>query len=245
MARHRESAGERHGDACPRHQLAYSDLITSPRTRGSAENRFVRGSRLVTPPVNRAAFGASSTVSVVKALHHFKSRLVMLHLWRSTEATNNGMYGLAATAPAFDAQRVFSASLRMSLGLPAHIQTVFDQRKASGVYQRFWELAVISLCSDIEFFFKDLFERTLPSSATSFRSFQHFLKVVGELGRLGIDLEELGAEIGDLAECFQVRHICVHNMGFVDKRFKDQIDTSLQIGEKYIVDQEIYKRFPD
>ena len=101
----------------------------------------------------------------------------------------------------------------------------------------------MSLCSDIEYFFKELFAVKFPEKKVNFGYFQRFDMVIEYLITEGFEIKKIQTEINKLSECFQTRHICTHNMGYIDERFKSKVNTSLNIGDKFQIDQEIYKSY--
>lgn len=181
----------------------------------------------------------------MKRIEDYKINLIRLHAWKCKEGTNNTVFYNASTSEMNDKMMVFPSHLKETLGLPENINSFYDQKKYSGAYERLWDITIISLCSDIEYFFKDLFENLFPHEKFSFGFYQRINEVIKHLEKSGFDFSNLEKETNAVFECFQVRHIATHNMGYVDKTFINKVQESPKINDKFFVTQEIYKRFYD
>ncbi|MCW8931001.1 MAG: hypothetical protein OQL19_12280 [Gammaproteobacteria bacterium] len=179
----------------------------------------------------------------MKQIEDYKTNFIKLHAWKCTTGTNNSVFYNASNSEMNDKKVVFPPKLKESLGLPESINSFYDQKKHSGAYERLWDLTIISLCSDIEYFFKDLFQNLFPQDNFKFGFYQRVYEVINHLEGSDFDFSNINYEINKIVECFQVRHIAIHNMGYIDENFIKKVDSSLQINEKFVITQEIYKSF--
>lgn len=179
----------------------------------------------------------------MKRIEDYSQNLVKLHAWKCKEGTNNTIFYNACISEINDKKMIFPSKLKQSLGLPGCINSFYDQKKFSGAYERLWDITIISLCSDIEYFFKDLFKSLFPDQSFRFGFYQRITEVIKFLKNNGFDFSKIDIEINNIIECFQVRHIATHNMGYVDESFISKVETCHQINEKFIVTQDLYKEF--
>src|ERR1035437_8149877 len=117
----------------------------------------------------------------------FQATLTRAHYVIALEGTNNLLFYLATTAEIEDKQKIFPPTLCASLGFQPEIRTMYDYRsRYAGIYNRLYQFCVISLCSDIEGFFRSLFlERGYKVGKGAF--FQRFDEVLSELALNGYD----------------------------------------------------------
>jgi hypothetical protein len=172
--------------------------------------------------------------------------LVEYHKWKCTEVTNNGFRFYASVGAAeIDKKIRFPPNLKKKICIPEDINSFYDQKNKAGVYERLWDLTIMSLCSDIEYFFKGIIDYLCPEKPIKRNDFQNVDFVINKLEIIGyFDFTKIGADISNIKECFQVRHIATHNMGYVDTKFIKWVkDTIFKINEKYIVDEKTYQRF--
>src|SRR5699024_4828802 len=73
--------------------------------------------------------------------------------------------------------------------------------------------------------------------------YQRFDEVVKSLNDFGITLPNIMIELKLITECFQVRHIATHNMGYVDKEFKKKTGTKIAIGKRFLIEQPEYHKY--
>jgi hypothetical protein len=168
--------------------------------------------------------------------------LLREHFVRSLEGTNNLLFYFATSAPINDKQMRFPPQLVRSLNLPSTITSMYDYRSQhSGIYDRLYQHCVISLCSDVEFMLKALFPtlHIKPESGRGF--FQRFDSVISLLESKGFTFEPVAEHIDKLRLAFSVRHISIHNFGFVDRSFIERTGFSVEVGEQYLVGQEKYR----
>lgn len=149
------------------------------------------------------------------------------------------------TTPNKDKTMIYDDEIKKLLNLPSNINTEYDLKKNSGAYERLWDILIISLCADIEFFFKSLFLKYYKDEELKNAFFQRINDVIKLLETKNLDFTDIKNDINRLDECFQIRHIAIHNMGFVDERFKSKINTNHNINTKYIVNQNIYLSFSE
>jgi hypothetical protein len=151
--------------------------------------------------------------------------------------SHNLIFGIASSAISNDNNVVFNDVVRDML----QANTMYAYRIKWGVdYDRLYQVSVISLCSEIEYFFKALFEKyNFEKMKSGFGFYQRIDDVVSSLIKHKVNLSGLQSPLKHLELAFQVRHIGVHNMGFVDQKF--QTTTGLgQVGEKFNITQTSY-----
>ena len=93
----------------------------------------------------------------MKRPQEFKNFIFAKHCSITLEGTNNTLFQMADTAPIIDKKTVFNDDLKIALGIPMHIKNWYELKVNLGVYERLFQMTIISICSDIEFMFKDLF----------------------------------------------------------------------------------------
>jgi len=176
----------------------------------------------------------------------FQVSLTRSHYVSALEGTNNLLFYLASTAEIADKKMRLPPALIVSLGLPPEIKTMFDYRsRYPGIYNRAHQFCVISLCADIEEFFKALFSERgyTPGKGRGF--FQRFNDVISILTSIGFDFTTLSSEFQHLQRAFQVRHICIHNLGRVDQKFANTTKLPVIVGDLYAVTQDEYRSMFD
>ena len=171
----------------------------------------------------------------------FTNSLVLFHFDRTREATNNLMFYFACTAESNDKQLVFSDSDRADLGWPSHVNNLYEYRMMFvGVYERLYQFCVISLCSDVEAFFKAIFEKHGYAKGKG-GFFQRFDDVIAALVGEGFDFSAVRDSMAQLRLAFQVRHIAIHNMGIADDSFINKTGLG-NVGRPFPIDQASYRK---
>lgn len=169
---------------------------------------------------------------------------VRMHYDKSRELTNNLLFMHAVTVEDSDKNFVFNPDVANSLKWPSNIKTMHDYRMMySGVYDRLYQICVISLCSDIEFFFKDIFDEYGYTKGSGNGFFQRFDDVIASLSDK-IDFSGITTSLETLRLAFQIRHICIHNMGFVDENFNSKTNLGT-VGSSFNVSQSEFRCFFD
>ncbi|GGI53232.1 hypothetical protein [Oxalicibacterium solurbis] len=178
--------------------------------------------------------------------NEFTNNLVLRHFDRAREITNNTMFMFAIDAPDNDKDRSIPDSLRQAMHWPEHVKSVYDYKTMfPGVYERLFQFCVISLCSDIEIFFKELFDvYGYSHQGRSFGFFQRVEDVFSALKAEGVELAPVASSIQTVQLAFQVRHIGVHNMGMVDESFHRKTGQG-KVGNPFYIDQTIYRSMFD
>lgn len=123
---------------------------------------------------------------------------------------------------------------------------MYDYRSQyNGIYDRLYQLCVVSLCSDIEFMFKCVFEslKIEPGSGRGF--YQRFRDVVCSLEENGYSFESVSDDLRDLELAFNIRHIAIHNFGLTDNDFIRKTGSQLRPGVFYVLGQQEYRRMFD
>jgi hypothetical protein len=158
------------------------------------------------------------------------------------EGTNNLVFGAAHTVPLSDQKIVFNDKTRQAMGWPDSIRSMYDYRnRIPAIYNRMFQLSIISLCSDVEFFFKGLFELETMPCPKDRGFFQRFEQVISTLTKHGIDFSLLASEIAALTQAFRIRHMCIHNFGVVDEKFAAESSRPVTVGDVYMIGQEEYR----
>jgi hypothetical protein len=173
---------------------------------------------------------------------NLNSSLLRRHFISAREGTNNLLFSLAIETPIRDKQRPFPPQLVQVLNLPTEIQNFYDYRsRFPDIYNRLYQFCVISLCSDIEKLFRDLFRERgyTPGNGRGF--YQRFDDVIAALVANGHDLSSIVNQCDKLRFAFQIRHICIHNLGEVDQRFIDATGYSGSVGDVYQLDETTYR----
>lgn len=172
----------------------------------------------------------------------FTTDLVRGHYIMALEGTNNLVFGAAHSMPLQDQKVVFNDEIRTAMGWPDSIRTMHDYRaRVPAIYNRLFQLCIISLCADIEFFFKGLFEaRSIPCPKDR-GFFQRFDQVISALTAHGFNFDSLAAELTSLKHAFDIRHMCIHNFGVVDDAFAAKSQKPVAVGDFYMIAQEEYR----
>lgn len=175
----------------------------------------------------------------------FKNRHVLQHFDRVREATNNMMFMFAIRAKDLDRNLTFSSSLRASMGWPLHVENLYEYRMMyDGVYERLFQFCIISLCSDIEVFFKDTFDKYNYPRGSGNGFFQRLDDVIAKFESAGLDFAPINGYVGKMRLAFQVRHIGIHNMGVADEGFVSKTGVG-SVGCVYLIDQTNYREMFD
>ncbi|MCK2124822.1 hypothetical protein [Pseudomonas sp. PNPG3] len=131
----------------------------------------------------------------------FKHPHTRWHFVTVLERTNNLVFMHATTAKDKDKSFIFNEEAKTLLNWGKNINTMYDYRMSFGigdVYERLFQLCVISLCSDIELFFKKTFEVFKYEKNDNSRGFyQRFNDVIKALKAAGHDfspIEEAAAK---------------------------------------------------
>ncbi|QTO53803.1 hypothetical protein J8I88_14915 [Duffyella gerundensis] len=152
----------------------------------------------------------------------------------------NLIFMLSTQAKDTDKKFYFNEDGRRSMGWPPHITNMYKYRMMWDVdYNRLFHMCIISNCSELEFFFKELFDKYnhLPDKENNF--FQKFWLVVKELEKSGVDFTPVQQDIELVKIAFQVRHIAIHNMSIVDKRFQRHTNGLGTLGQPFPVDDKL------
>lgn len=152
--------------------------------------------------------------------------------------SHNLMFMLALRAEDIDKDISLNERGRQAFRWPAHITNMYQYRMMWDVdYNRLYHMCLISHCSELEFFFKALFDKYphLPEQKNNF--YQKFGLVIKELEASGIDFTSIQDDINQIKVAFQVRHIGIHNMSIVDEDFHKHTNGLGTLGQPYVVDQ--------
>lgn len=117
-------------------------------------------------------------------------------------------------------KRAYPEDLKASLNIPDKIKTFYDfySECIPEAFTRYRSMVMISMCSNIECFFKDFFKVLFPHESFKNGFFQRMSDVKVKLTTQGIDLKNY-KDFYLIENLFQIRHIFVHNLWFVDQDF--------------------------
>jgi len=164
------------------------------------------------------------------------------HYLIALERTNNLVFMHAITAASNDQKTSFPGKI---LGWGSKVKTWYDYRMMFGnVYDRLLQLCVISLCSDIELFLKQTFEKFNYQKGSGRGFYQRFNDVIAALKKAGHDFSTIEESLIKIDFAFQVRHICIHNYGIVDQRFLSKTKVG-KLGQAYEINQEQFREMFD
>lgn len=170
-----------------------------------------------------------------------RNEIIRKHLNYSREGTNNLIFYLASFASIDDKKRFFPESIKKSLNFGEEIYTMFEYRSQYiGIYNRMFQMCLISLCSDIEFFLKEYYDFKQIAKGKGRGYFQRFEDVIKDLMNSNYNFSNISSDINNIIKAFQIRHICIHNMGYVDNNFNSKYPNVL-IDTLYIVSEDEYK----
>ncbi|RHH99867.1 hypothetical protein DW184_17885 [Enterobacter cloacae] len=172
----------------------------------------------------------------------FTNKLILEHFDRVREGTNNILFKQACTIVDEDKRFIFNQEVNTGLGWDSSIQTMYDYRMmmSPAIYDRLYQICVISLCSDIEFMFKSIFDRYGYQKGSGTGFFQRFNDVIKVLEGHGFDFNNISSHIDNLKLAFQIRHIGIHNMGYADAAFVNNTGKGKD-GDPYIIRQADYR----
>ena len=170
----------------------------------------------------------------------FKNELIMRHFVQLRES-HNLIFQFATQAENKDKEFIIAPNARAMMRWPSDIENMYDYRKMWGVnYNRLMQLCIITLCSELEFMFKSIFTKyCYPISGNNKGFYQRFSDVVIALTKSGIDFSSILTSVATIDKAFQIRHICIHNMGIADQTFIDKTGLGI-VGQDYIFTQNEY-----
>lgn len=170
----------------------------------------------------------------------FNNSLIMRHFVQLRES-HNLVYQFAIQAESKDKEFIVEPSVRDMMRWPEHVQSIYDYRTMWGVnYDRLMQLCIITLCSELEFMFKAIFTKYNYKVKGREKGFyQRFGDVITALTDSGINFSSIQPAIDTLDKAFQIRHICIHNMGVADDSFVNKTGLGTD-GQAYIFTQQEY-----
>lgn len=175
--------------------------------------------------------------------NNFSKKIFKIHAVQIRES-HNLLFEFALTSEQSDKLKLLPKDITSGLGLPSNIKTMYDYRmNFYGSYDRLFQFCVISLCSEIEFFFKSLYNHykfQIPASEKSGNFYQRFLKVIDALKNEGVDFSSIIRDVDNVNLAFQIRHIAIHNMGLVDSEFMNKTKQKGVLNQTYSVTQQEY-----
>ncbi|MDQ0783070.1 hypothetical protein [Chryseobacterium sp. W4I1] len=152
--------------------------------------------------------------------------------------TRNAVFYSSDMIPIDHKNRIFPSDLKTSLGIPENINNWFDYTISLGTnYSRLKMLTIISACSDVEFLLKKFIEEYYDTNANMNKNFYQLLDDVNKEIFIpkGINLNN-ESFFEKIKIAFQVRHISIHNMGFVDETFNQKTNLNLPLDTEFEID---------
>lgn len=152
--------------------------------------------------------------------------------------TRNVVFYSSDMTPIDHKGRIFDTELKKALGIPQEINNMYEYTVHLGSdYSRLKMLTIISACSDVEFLLKLFIENYYDKNAKVSKNFYQRLDEVNNriFTPKGVDLNNY-IFFNKIKLAFQVRHICIHNMGFVDESFNHKTGLNLQIDSNFNID---------
>ncbi|ELY5801434.1 hypothetical protein SNN69_000755 [Cronobacter sakazakii] len=176
---------------------------------------------------------------------NFKNNLIRHHFVQLRES-HNLVYQFAIEAKDKDKKIIVDPTFRKTMGWPANIQSMYDYRVMWGVdYDRLMQLCIITFCSELEFMFKSIFTKYNYKIIGREKGFyQRFGDVMAALTNAGINFSSIQPAIDTLDKAFQIRHICIHNMGIADESFVNKTGLGTD-GQIYTFTQQEYMAIVD
>ncbi|WP_111395127.1 hypothetical protein [Algoriphagus aquaeductus] len=161
---------------------------------------------------------------ILKRMH------AMLH-----NITRNVVFYSSDMTPIDHQRRLFDSEMKTVLGIPQEVNNMYEYILFLGSdYSRLKMLTIVSACTDVEFLFKQYIENYFDTSAKKSKNFYQRLDDVNNQIFVikGIDLNDFSF-FSRIKLAFQVRHICIHNMGFIDEGFNQKTGLDLPIDSKF------------
>ena len=152
--------------------------------------------------------------------------------------TRNVVFYSSDITPIDHKGRILNTELKTALGIPQEINNLYEYTLHLGSdYSRLKMLTIISACSDVEFLLKLFIESYFDTNANKPKNFYQRLDEVNNQIFIpkGIDLNN-HLFFSKIKLAFQVRHICIHNMGFIDESFNQKTGLNLQIDSQFEID---------
>jgi len=160
-----------------------------------------------------------------------------MHATFNTITRNVVLYSSDMT-PIDHKKRIFTAEFKTALGIPKEINNWYEYTIHLGSdYSRLKMLTIISACSDVEFLLKLFIENHYDTNANKPKNFYQRLDDVNNQIFItkGVDLNN-HPFFNKIKLAFQVRHICIHNMGFADESFNKKTGFNMQIDSQFEID---------
>lgn len=170
----------------------------------------------------------------------FNNNLIQRHFVQLRES-HNLIFQFAVQAEAKDKEYVLDPKVKQMMGWPAHVNNMYDYRTMWGVdYDRLMHLCIISFCTEMEFMFRAIFTKYGYSTTGNAKGFyQRFSDVITALTSAGINFSTIHLSLNKINTAFQIRHICIHNLGIVDQDFHSKTGLGT-VGQAYLITQSDY-----
>lgn len=174
----------------------------------------------------------------------FKNPLIQKHFVQLRES-NNLIFQFASEAVEKDKSFIIDPNAKQAFGWPSYVESMFDYRTMWGVdYGRLMQLCIISYCAELEFMFKAIFTQYGFSTKGNLKGFYQRLNDVIDCLTPHVDLSSITSSIDTIKVGFQIRHICIHNMGIADQSFVTTTGLGI-VGQSYTLKQEDFVNIVD
>ncbi|WP_312172254.1 hypothetical protein [Chryseobacterium sp.] len=149
--------------------------------------------------------------------------------------TKNAVFYSTAIIPQDHRSRIFNDDVKKTFNIPEQVNNWYEYTIYLGSdYSRLRMLTIISACSDIEFLLKTFIEKYFDTSISKSKNYYQKLDLVNKEIFIpnGIDLDSYEF-FKKIKIAFQLRHICIHNMGFIDETFIKNTGLSLTLDQQF------------
>ncbi len=174
----------------------------------------------------------------------YKHPIIQRNYLSFLNQTNNLVYYAADFIPIDHKLRKLTTEVKQGLGLPEHLNNFYEYQIGTGYgYSRLQYLTITSICSDTEFLLKDICENFFKPQIKRPKNYFQKLDIVNSENFIprGKDLNQF-SEFNTLKLGFQIRHISIHNMGFVDVAFNKNTGMTLPIDQPFPMTAEIMRQ---
>jgi hypothetical protein len=173
----------------------------------------------------------------------FKNHIIQKNYQSFINQTNNLVYYAAGSIPIDHRKRKINEDLRKALGFPEGVDDFYIYQMSTGYgYSRLQYLTIISICSDTESLLRDICENLISPGEKRPKTYFQKVDLVNSDNFIpkGIDLNQF-PEFATLKLGFQIRHIAIHNMGFIDAPFLRNTGLDLNIDNPFPITEEIMR----
>jgi len=174
----------------------------------------------------------------------YKSDIIEKHYWLSNHSSGYILYGLYNEIQAKHKRENLNPELYKPFGIQKNQKTaLFDIYKAYGYYDNILLSFIFMFGKNIESFFEEYLKNKVPDIQTILKKPQMKGNVYQRLEDVSKILKEINIDItkdpdySNIMRFMQIRHIFMHNDGKVDRKFRQKINTKLNEGDLYPLDE--------